>query len=485
MRYGIYVRVSTDKDEQISSVVNQAEICRNWIERNGYEWDENAVYKDEGISGTVFTERPAIQLILQKAKRKELDMVVFKSISRLARDLKDSLEIREVLLAHNVRIISVEEAYDSDKAGKNDISFELWSMFSAQYSRTLSSSISAAIAAKVRRGDHAGGVPYGYDYIEKKLVVNEKEAALVREMFNWYIEGYGFKKIAHMVNNRGIRTKKGGLWSQATVQGLIRNRTYTGDFALNQYTSVKVGGRKKQIKNPEEKWLVFPNHHPAIITHAVWEQANSKEFTKSKRKIAAWNEFRGFTRCGQCGSLMSIITSNYTTASGDKTIYKLFKCIKYKQIGKYACFNHTTIHYHDFREFILQRLEEEGTGVPLQIETGVERQRQEDIQSLQKRVDALQKKRKKVLQYALEEIITKEELQDERAAIDTELEECEKKIFTLQQQETKETNIEEIRKAFEQLENREQDLYHVFQTLIKDIRVYRDGTVDIAYTFSQ
>ena len=88
------------------------------MERNGFEWDEQCVYKDEGISGTLFTDRPAIQLLLRKAKLKEINMVVFKSISRLARDLKDSLEIREVLLAHNVRIISVEEGYDSVKAGK-------------------------------------------------------------------------------------------------------------------------------------------------------------------------------------------------------------------------------------------------------------------------------------------------------------------------------------------------------------------------------
>lgn len=98
-KYAVYIRVSTDKDEQVSSVENQIDICRNWLERNGYEWNEQNVYKDEGISRTVFLDRPAIQLLLEKAKRREIDMVVFKSISRLAWDLKDSLEIREVLIS--------------------------------------------------------------------------------------------------------------------------------------------------------------------------------------------------------------------------------------------------------------------------------------------------------------------------------------------------------------------------------------------------
>ena len=74
--YAVYVRVSTDRDEQVSSVENQIDICRNWLERNGFKWDEKNVFKDEGISGTLFVDRPAIQLLLRKAKAKEIDMVV-------------------------------------------------------------------------------------------------------------------------------------------------------------------------------------------------------------------------------------------------------------------------------------------------------------------------------------------------------------------------------------------------------------------------
>ena len=72
----------------------------------------------------------------------------------------------------------MEEGYDSVKAGKNDMAFELWSLFSAQYSRTLSSSITAALAVKVR--EHIGRVPFGYDRINQKLVINEEEANVVK-----------------------------------------------------------------------------------------------------------------------------------------------------------------------------------------------------------------------------------------------------------------------------------------------------------------
>ena len=75
MRYAVYVRVSTDKDEQVSSVENQVDICRYWIEKNGYEWDQSAVYFDDGISGTAW-RRHAITTILKKVRKNELDTVV-------------------------------------------------------------------------------------------------------------------------------------------------------------------------------------------------------------------------------------------------------------------------------------------------------------------------------------------------------------------------------------------------------------------------
>ena len=141
MRYAVYVRVSTDKDEQVSSVENQVDICRYWIEKNGYEWDQSAVYFDDGISGTAWLERHAMR-ILKKVRKNELDTVVFKSIHRLARDLKDALEIKEILLGHGVRLVTIEEGYDSYYEGNNDMKFEIYAMFRAT-PKTLSTSISA------------------------------------------------------------------------------------------------------------------------------------------------------------------------------------------------------------------------------------------------------------------------------------------------------------------------------------------------------
>ncbi|PGA29530.1 recombinase family protein [Bacillus thuringiensis] len=481
--YGIYVRVSTDRDEQISSVENQIDICRNWLERNGFEWDERCVYKDEGISGMLFMERPAIQILLQKAKAKEIDMVVFKSISRLARDLKDSLEIREVFLAHSVRIISVEEGYDSTKAGKNDMAFELWSLFSAQYSRTLSSSITAALAVKVRRGEHIGKVPYGYNREDQKLVINEEEAEAVQMMYKWYLEGWGYKKITNELNQLGIKSKTKKNWQMTSVQRILQSPIYKGTFILNQYTSVKVGGKKKQIRNPKEKWFVFPNHHPKIVEEEIWSQANRKKNNTNKTKITAWNEFRNLAKCAVCSSNMVIVQSHLKKKNGERTEWKYLKCSQYRRAGKHGCVNHVPIQYREFRQFIINLLIDKGKSITLDFQNTMKKGKQEQINKLKNVLKLNERKKRSLIDLYLEQLINKEEFEKKRNDLKMEITKIKQDLFVIQQNNSTSMEIKTIKEAFQQLQKQDKDLLYVFQTLIQKIMIHQDGTVDITYTF--
>ena len=431
----------------------------------------------------MFVDRPAIQLLLQKAKAKEINMVVFKSISRLARDLKDSLEIREVFLAHNVRIISVEEGYDSIKAGKNDMAFELWSLFSAQYSRTLSSSISAALAAKVRRGEHIGKVPYGYDRENQKLIINEEEANVVRDIYNWYNIGWGFKRITNELNRLGIKPKSKEIWQITSVQRIVRSPIYKGTFILNQYTSIKVGGKKKQIRNPQEKWFVFQNHHPKIVDEETWEQANQKDITVNKTKITAWNEFRELAKCGVCGSNMTIVQSHLLKKNGERTEWKYLKCSKYRRAGKYGCVNHVPIQYCDFRQFIIDLLIKKGEYVILKLQSNVEQGQEKKIKKLKQLINANEQKKNSLLDLYLEKIINKEEFEKKRNALELEINQASQELFILQNSDAVQIDIKTIKQAFEQLQQQGKDLFRVFQTLIEEIVVHQDGTIDIIYNF--
>lgn len=483
--YAVYVRVSTDRDEQLSSVENQIDICRNWLERNGYEWDENHVYKDEGISGTLFLERPSIQLILEKAKKKEIGMIVFKSISRLARDLKDSLEIREVLIAHNVRIISVEEGYDSNKAGKNDMAFELWSLFSAQYSRTLSAGVSAALAAKVRRGEHIGKTPFGYIKEDGFLLINEEEAKTVRQIFDWYNQGWGYKRITKELNARGIKPQMISKWQLTSVQRMINNPIYCGDFILNKYTTVKAGGRRKQILNPREKWIYFKDHHPAIVSREEWREANRNKREAPRRKITPWNEFRGVAKCSECGSNMVIVQTWRKRVDGTKRHWKYLKCSAFRRGGSDGCVNHAPIIYEDFRGIILDQLQEKGRSVSLNFTDDFEEKKETELKQLKKNQEQAENRKKSLVDLYLDQLISKQEFEEKRRELDEQLQNLEDQIFLLQKKEHTERSVQSIQEAFALLEDQDQDLFKAFQLLLDEIIVHTDGEVDIIYSFEK
>ncbi|MEW4235998.1 recombinase family protein [Bacillus thuringiensis] len=333
MKYAVYVRVSTDRDEQVSSVQNQIDICRYWLEKNGYEWDSNAVYFDDGISGTAWLERHAMQLILEKARRNELDTVVFKSIHRLARDLRDALEIKEILVGHGIRLVTIEENYDSLYEGGNDIKFEMFAMFAAQLPKTLSVSISAAMQAKARRGEAIGKPGLGYDVIDKRLVINEKEAEVVREIFGLSKKGFGYKKIASILNDKGMYTKSGQLWSDTTIAKVLKNQKYKGDLVLNRYKTVKVDGRKKRIYTPKDRLTIIEDHYPAIVSKELWNAVNNNRVSQKKTKQDMKNEFRGMIFCKHCGGSITVkYSGRYSKKNKKEWVYlKCSNFLRYNQ----------------------------------------------------------------------------------------------------------------------------------------------------------
>lgn len=488
--YLCYIRVSTEKEEQETSPENQVEICRHWLEQNNFEWREESIVFDDGISGTVLLDRAAMQLVLEKARKREIKMVVFKSIHRLARDLRDSLEIKETLIAHGVRLVTIEEGYDSLYEGKNDMKFEMFSMFAAQYPKTLSVSISAAMGAKVRRGEHVGRVPFGYKIENKKLVINEEEAPTVRKIFEWYVEdGIGMKTITRKLNEelkKGTvaKPRKKDNWQLTSVQTILRNPTYTGTYIRNRYTKVKIDGRWKQIENPPEKWQIYENHHPAIIPFEVWEKANDKKLTQEKTKITERNEFRGLMKCGKCGCNMVVLPSYKYKKNGEKVEWNYLKCSAYRRAGKHGCDNHVPILYNDFRDIVIQRLKMYAKNTEFNIKNNMEKKRQEELKLLEKEKISLEEKNKGLIDLYLEDkLISKEEFQEKRQEYEKRLKEIEDRIFILKQETDDIAVIKNIKDAFKQLENTKQDLHHAFKTLINHIIIHPDGRTEIEYTF--
>lgn len=489
-KYLVYVRVSSGKDSQKESLSNQVDICRYWIEQNNYEWSEEAIFTDADKSGTMFLERTAMQDILRIARSRSIKMVLFKSIHRLARDLKDALEIKEVLVGHGVRVVTIEEGYDSLYEGKNDMKFEMHSMFAAQYPKTLSVSVSAALASKVRRGEHIGKVPFGYDREDHKLIVNKEEAKVVRQIFRWYNdEGLGFKNVTHALNQglaEGVipPPKEGGNWQVTTVQSIIKNTIYYGTFILNQYTTVKIDGRNKQIRNPEEKWKVFENQHPKIVSKKDWLKANRRPKINRNTKTTVWNEFRGYMVCGKCHSNMVILQSMRKDKNGKISNWKYFKCSRYRRYGKAGCVNHKPIKYEDFRKFIIEILVDLAKSIPMDYETTFGLSDKKQLNVLKKDAELLREKNKGLVNLLLEKVIDRDEFEENRANYNKELNDIETKIRELNDLEKNEVKVSDLKQAFMSIEETHENLYHAFKVLIKRIVLEPNGEIDIEYNFN-
>lgn len=484
--YGVYVRVSTDKDEQISSIENQIDICRYWLERNDFEWKDENIYKDDGITGTILLARPAIQLLLEKARKKEIKMVLFKSLHRLARDLKDALEVREVFTAFGVRIISVEEGYDSFKVGKNDMSFEMHSMFADQYAKTTSAAVSAALSAKVRRGEHFAKVPFGYERIDKKLAVHPEHAKTVKHIFALYNSGLGYISVANRLNDERIPAPNSDKWGYTTIKRIINNPTYKGDYVANKYTRVKIDGKKKQIINPEEKWKVYENHHPSIISREEWEKANPDRKINKKKKISVHNEFRGIAFCSECGSAMTIYRSGFRTLAktGERKYWEYMRCSRYRRYKEHGCVRHIPIQYKNFRSIVLEDLKswiKDSRGIIEKGEGNTEKKSNE----IKKAIAILKNKHKGLLDTLLDKLITKEEFTEKRHELDLQIQELEKSLFILQQNQQSINKVKEVKSAIESLDNEEDDLYETFKTLINKITISPNGEIEIEYNFTQ
>src|SRR5699024_7734121 len=278
-----------------------------------------------------------------------------------------------------------------------------------QYPKTQSVAISAALAAKVRRGHHIGRVPYGYDRVDNKLVIKDDEAQVIRQIYKWYNEdGLGFKNITNQLN-KGVEKgtilppKNGGHWQVTTVQRILRNPTFSGTFILNQYTTIKIDGRRRQIRNPEEKWNVFEDHHPAIISKEEWTKANSKPVINKRRKITKWNEFRGLLRCGRCHSNMVIMQTSRKKKDGTRSRWQYLKCSAYRRGGSTAFVNHTPIRYEDFREFILNLLLKTGQKVSIDFENTFGNHKKQQLERLKKNIDDLEHRNKRLVDLYLDQ----------------------------------------------------------------------------------
>lgn len=370
----IYVRVSTTKESQKDSPEHQEGICREKARQIGLEVCDEWIYEDRD-SGTSMIERPAIRKLLEDAKARRFQAVIFASLSRFSRDLVDSMALKRMLAdSLNIRLISIDENYDSG-LDRDEFKFQIFSAVNQKQSEMISLSSRRGIRQSAMKGNFTGSVaPYGYKKTtvdgRKTLVPDERESEIVREIFTLYTaHKLGEKKIAKALNERLIPSPKGGVWGVTTIQRILQNEAYTGVNVFGKYETVKVHSltdlhdrRKKLVQRDKASWersAVGPTHE-AIVSPELFQAAQDIRLKRGGGRRGGVrnrkNLFAGMIFCAHCGaSLVSMKTKPVRSRTQDKA-YRYLCCSKRRRQGDAGCRNAYWLPYEDFREALVESL---------------------------------------------------------------------------------------------------------------------------------
>ena len=271
MNIAAYCRVSTDKSDQLNSLETQKEFFLEYTKCTG----DNLIklYADEGISGTKIKNRKEFQRMLADAEKGLFDMVVVKDISRFARNTVDLLQS-----VRKLKSLGIETQFltaNMTSMGNSEFVLTIFGALAQEESANTSKRIKFGKKMNAEKG-RVPNIVFGYDktigdYFN--LSINENEAKAIRQIFRWYTEeGYGGSKIANMLNERGIKTKRGNNWSQNSVCRILTNEIYTGKIinGKEEIADFLTGQRKEK---DESEWLVTIRPELRIIEDEVFDKA--------------------------------------------------------------------------------------------------------------------------------------------------------------------------------------------------------------------
>ena len=301
----LYVRLSMEEQEGdlTEKIRNQRELLLEYI-REKTEFQLVDIYCDNGCTGTNF-DRPQWQRLMEDAKTGKVNCIIVKDLSRLGRNyIEAGNYLEKVFPFMGVRFIAISDGYDSENLKPEDtgLLLPLKNIINASYAKDLSKKISSARHVQRGRGEFTGSVvPFGYkkDHQRKgRFVVNEDEAAVVRQIFRLFGEGGSYSEIARELNRLRIPSPQGKLWRYQSIRGIIANEVYLGKMIQG----------KRCSREPDV--VTVENTHDAIITEDLFEKAQSQREKisfhreKSERQKAVEEEkylFQGMLKAANSG----------------------------------------------------------------------------------------------------------------------------------------------------------------------------------------
>ena len=283
-RVAAYARVSMEKDAMLHSLAAQVSYYSERIQRNP-EWEYVGVFADYGLTGTKET-RPEFQRMLQECREGKIDLILVKSISRFARNTLTLLNTVRELKGLGIGVYFEEQKLDS-LSGDGEFMLTILASFAQEESRSVSENCKWRIRKKFEQGIPTGFGMYGYEVRNGSFVIKPEEAAVVRRIFQMYLDGMGSVRIMKLLMAEGVPAPMGGLWNNSVIMDMLRNEKYAGDLLLQKfYTNNHI--EKKQLHNRGELPQYYVgDDHEAIIDRETFDAVQREIALRTTRRKAA------------------------------------------------------------------------------------------------------------------------------------------------------------------------------------------------------
>lgn len=310
LRVTYYARVSTEMKQQLNSLDNQIAYYEDYI-RSHPDWTFVPGYVDEGISGVTTKKREQFNEMVEDAAAGAFDLIITKEVSRFARNTLDSLQYTRQLLACGVAVFFQNDNINTlDEDG--ELRLTIMSSMAQDESRKISSRVKFGHQQAIKKGVVLGNSNiFGYRKLDKRLVVDEEQAAVVRELFELYATGkYSMKQLETYFYEKGFRNSKGNKFSHTTMSSIIANPKYKGYYCGNKVRVVDLFTKQQEFL-PEDEWVMYKDETgetvPAIVSEELWERANevlrmrSADVKTRQNKTVHQNLLTGKLVCANCG----------------------------------------------------------------------------------------------------------------------------------------------------------------------------------------
>lgn len=459
-----YCRVSTDHDDQKNSLENQRLYFEDYVKQHR-DWKLVGIYADEGISGTSLKKRDEFNRMYRNGFRKEYDIILTKEVCRFARNTVDTLEKTRELKKVGVEvrfIIDNISTFDTD----GELRLTIMAGLAQDESRRISERVQFGVIQSMKKGVAFGNIVYGYDFKDGKLYVNEEEAKVVKMIFHKYlVEGKGAYTIANELKSAGIKVKRTGTtnWRNGSVLDILKNVKYAGDLKQRITYTIDYLEHTKRFNKGEVDFIVIKNNHEPIIDRETFDatqrelERRSKIHSHEKSKYSCRHTLSGKLVCAECGGKY---VGGVSRERADGTRRRSWRCATAVNYGKKHIVNEEEIGCNNNRvndlviketfNTLLKEIITNKKEIKKDVETALKgvlttcRTEINEIDSLIKSRERVERERSRLLDLCLKEIITDDEYKNKSIELNEKIGEYDEQIKEQEEKKKVRENIDEI-----------------------------------------